>query len=128
MISWPGKNFTDAEEESAEALLERASVQLSSMLRRREVEIDPSDEEQAVNLGTVACNMVRRAMQNKYDGVASFAQSVGSTNVSINYRESDGSFYVSDYEKDLLGISGRGGFRMLRAAIHKPDGTPVDGW
>lgn len=125
---WPGKEFTFAEEEAAEALLKRASAQLSAMLSRHGVEVDTSDEEQMLNLLSVVCNMVRRSMSQGYEGVASFAQSVGSTNVSVNYRDNDGSFYISKQEQELLGISGRGGFRMLRAAIHNPDGSLVQGW
>lgn len=128
LSGWPGKTFTEAEEDSAETLLDRASAQLSSMLKQHGVAIDPEDEEQALNLLSVTCNMVRRSMSQGYDGVSSFAQTVGSTNVSVNYRENDGSFYVSKSEKELLGVSGRGGFRMLRAAIHNPDGSLVDGW
>ncbi len=128
LAGWPGKTFTQAEEESAEARLERASAQLSSMLKRHGVTVDTSDEEQMLNLLTVTCNMVRRSMSQGFDGVSSFAQSVGSTNVSVNYRENDGGFRVLPSEKELLGISGRGGFRMLRAAIHNPDGSLVDGW
>lgn len=128
LAGWPGKTLSDAESESAEVLLERASAQLSATLRRHGVEIDPEDGEQALNLLSVTCNMVRRSMSQGYEGVASFAQSVGSTNVSVNYRENDGGFYISKSDKELLGISGRGGFSMLRAAIHGPDGTMVDGW
>ena len=128
LAGWPGKTLSSDEEDSVAVLLDRASAQLSAMLKQHGVEIDPMDDEQAQNLLSVTCNMVKRALSNGYDGVASFAQSVGSTNVSINYRDNDYSFYVSKSEKDLLGISGRGGFTMLRAAIHASDGSLVDGW
>ena len=128
LAGWPGKELSAQEHYSVSVLLGRASAQLSATLRRHGVEVDPDDEEQAENLLSVTCNMVRRSMSRGYDGVASFAQSVGDTNVSVNYRENDGSFFISKSERELLGISGRGGLRMLRPAIRKPDGTPAEGW
>lgn len=119
----------DVSDEQAEVLLERASAQLATLLARHGIEVDPSDEVQATNLCTVTCSMVLRSISDgKAEGVSNFAQTIGSTNVSVTYRASDGSFYLSKSDKELLGISGRGGFRMLRSAIRNPDGTPAEGW
>ena len=129
LAGWPGKTLTDAEVDAAEVLLDRASAQLSAMLRKHGIAIDANDGEQAMNLLSVCCNMVRRSMSNpSADGVASFAQSVGSTNVSVQYRDPDGGFYIKPQEKELLGISGRGGMKVLRMAIHDQDGALVEGW
>lgn len=126
---WAGwSKLSDADQARAETVLKRASAYLSQKLAKRHIAIDPADEMQAMNLCTIACNMVRRTMSPDYDGVRSFAQSVGSTNVSINYRENDGGFYLTKDEKELLGITTRGKAFMLRPAIHNPDGTLVDGW
>lgn len=126
---WPGwQKLTDDERATADTMLKRASAQLDTMLARHRVKVDESDATQAMNLCAVCCNMVRRAMSPSYEGVQSFAQSVGSTNVSINYRPNDGSFKLTRDEEDLLGLTGRGKAFMLRPAIHNPDGSPVDGW
>ena len=110
-------------------LLERASARLSALLDRHGVEIDEEDDVQATNLKSVTCNMVRRSLNGpSADGVASIAQGIGSTNVSVSYRDPDGSFYLSRSDRELLGISGRGGFRMLRPSIRNADGTPAEGW
>ena len=124
-----GGRTLDIDDEAAAVLLQRASAHLAALMRRHGVEVDPDDEVQEINLKSVVCNMVFRAVANgSAEGIASVAQSIGSTNVSVSYRDPDGSFYLSRSDKDLLGISGRGGFRMLRAAIRNPDGTPAEGW
>lgn len=128
LAGWPGKTFTESEEATAAVLLERAGAQLSSMLARHGVEVDPEDGEQAMNLLSTSCNMVRRAMAQPGAGVASFAQSIGSTNVSVNYRENAGELYLTQAEKDALGIAGRGGLKQLRTSIRRPDGSPAGGW
>ena len=126
MAGW--RELSDEEQVLADTMLERASANLAWRLQRHGVAIDPCDEIQATNLVTVTCNMVRRAMPSDYDGVSTLAQSVGSTNISVNLRENDGSFKLTRDERDMLGISGRGKMLTLRAAIHAPDGTPVSGW
>ena len=119
----------DVSDEAAGELLTRASAQLRTLLKRHGIAIDAEDETQSINLRTVTCSMVMRSIASgKSDGISNFAQSVGSTNVSVTYRDPDGSFYLSKSDKELLGISGRGGFRMLRPSIRNMDGTPVEGW
>ena len=122
------KELSEAEEARATVLLDRASAQLAGLLAKHGVAIDPSDRIQHMNLVSVTCNMVKRAMSNGYENVTSFAQSVGSTNISVNYRDSDGAFYISKSEREVLGITGRGRMLVLRTAIHTPDGSLVDGW
>lgn len=126
---WAGwVKLSEDEQAMAPVVLQRASAYLVQKLEKRHIAIDPSDAMQAMNLLTVTCNLVRRTMSPDYDGVRSFAQSIGSTNVSISYRDNDGGFYLTKDEKELLGISARGKAFMLRPAIHKADGTLVDGW
>lgn len=122
------RELTEEELAMAPTMLDRASAQLAWRLDKHGVEIDPCDEVQATNLVAVTCNMVRRAMPSGYDGFKTLAQSVGSTNVSLTLKDSDGSFFITRDEKDMLGISGRGKLVMLRPAIRNPDGTPVEGW
>ena len=119
----------DADQGAAGVLIERASAHLWALLAKHRIDVDDGDEVQATNLKAVCCNMVFRALQHgKMDGVASVAQSIGSTNVSVSYRDPDGSFFLSRSDKELLGIAGSRGHRSVRAAIHAPDGSLVDGW
>ena len=124
-----GGRTLDVTAEAAGVLLERASACLWALLSRHGVEVDPEDEVQVTNLRAVCCNMVMRSLSaGSFEGLSSVAQTVGSTNVQVSYREPDGSFYLSRSDKELLGIGGRGGGRMLRASIRRPDGTPAEGW
>ena len=126
---WQHLHGTDISREVAETLLTRASAYISALLANRGIAIDPEDEVQKTNLTTVTCSLVRRSLMDlDKSNISSIAQSVGSTNVSISYRQQDGSFYLSDADKLLLGIKGNGKAKMLRAAIHNPDGSLVEGW
>jgi hypothetical protein len=103
------RTLKDAEQDVAETLLLRASAYLIMRLTRKHIEIDPDDEVQALNLQTVTCNLVRRAMVSAAaDGIAQVQQSIGSTNASVQIYNPDGAFYLSKQDADLLGITGAG--------------------
>jgi hypothetical protein len=103
------RTLKDAEQDVAETLLLRASAYLITRLTRKHIEIDPDDEVQALNLQTVTCNLVRRAMVSAAaDGIAQVQQSIGSTNASVQIYNPDGAFYLSKQDADLLGITGAG--------------------
>jgi hypothetical protein len=103
------RTLKDAEQDVAETLLLRASAYLITRLTRKHIEIDPDDEVQALNLQTVTCNLVRRAMASAAaDGIAQVQQSIGSTNASVQIYNPDGAFYLSKQDADLLGITGAG--------------------
>jgi hypothetical protein len=103
------RTLKDAEQDVAETLLLRASAYLIMRLTRKHIEIDPDDEVQALNLQTVTCNLVRRAMASAAaDGIAQVSQSIGSTNASVQIYNPDGAFYLSKQDADLLGITGAG--------------------
>ena len=126
---WKSLDDIDIDEETAETLLTRASAYLATFLGNRGIVIDLDNEIQKTNLCSVTCSIVRRSLNEpNADGIASIAQSIGSTNVSVNYRAQDGSFYLSEADKELLGIKSRGKYRSMRAAIHNADGTLVEGW
>lgn len=126
LAGWPG--HPDIDDETAETLLLRATAQLTALLSRHHVGIDPEDEVQRVNLTGAVCSMVRGSMAQPYEGVASISQGIGSTSASVSFANPDGGFYVSKHWRDLLGISGGGKVRQVRAAVHNPDGTPAEGW
>ncbi len=102
-LGW--RTLTAAEQAVAGELLERATAQLASLLSTHGIEVDPTDEIQAVNLKAVTCNMVRRAMNSGGpDGLASASQTIGSTVASVQWANPDGAFYLSKTDKQSLGI------------------------
>lgn len=107
-LGW--RALSEAELVVAEELLLRASAQLSAILANHCREVDPDDDVQAMNLKTVACNMVRRSMNagGSYDGASSVSQTVGSTVASVQWANPDGAFYLSRSDKESLGIAGVG--------------------
>lgn len=99
----------DAERGVAETLLLRATAQLCGLLAGSGIEVDPEDELQALNLQTVACNMVRRSMSSSAaDGISQVSQSIGSTSASVQVYNPDGAFFLSKMDKDILGLTDGG--------------------
>ena len=126
---WMHLHGSGVSRDVAETMLKRASAYVYTLLANRGIAIDPDDEVQRTNLMSVTCSLVRRSLTDMdKSNISSIAQSVGSTNVSISYRQQDGSFYLTDADKLLLGLKGKGKAKMLRAAIHNADGTEVEGW
>ena len=126
-----GRSLSDegVSDEAANTLIERVSAFLAQMLSDHGISVDPCDEIQQTNLTTVTCYIVwDEISKRKTPDFSSLSQSVGSTNVSFSLREKSTGFYVPPDYRTLLGIRSRGGFKSLRVAIHKPDGTLVDGW
>lgn len=108
------RTLTAAETARAAELLDRATGFVAAKLRSRGADADTSDELQALNLRTVCCNVVRRAMSSGGDGVASMTQAVGSTSASVSWSNPDGAFYLTKSEREMLGISGgRAGWAAL---------------
>lgn len=108
MAGW--RVLSAPEQDVASTLLLRATAYVTSMLTRRGVTIDQADEVQAENLKTVTCNVVKRAMSSgAVSGMGQASQAIGSTNVSVQYSNPDGSFYLSHGDKELLGLTGNGG-------------------
>lgn len=109
LAGWPNKTFTTSEQTAADALLLRASAYLMSKLSARGIEVDAGDELQALNLKTVTCNLVRRAMQSGgAEGISSAQQTIGSTAAQVTWSNPDGSFYLSALDKEILGLKGSG--------------------
>ena len=113
------RTLTSAEQDVAETLLLRASAYLTTKLNKRNIAIDPEDELQTINLNTVTCNMVRRAMASaSADGIAQMQQSIGSTSASVQIYNPDGAFFLSKQDAELLGLrdGGRIGWAPLGGA------------
>ena len=117
--------LSEAEEEVAETLLKRASAQLLTLMDRRGVPIDVSDEVQMINLETVTCNVVRRVLDGM-GGVQSASQGIGSTNASITLVNPDMSLYLSKSDKDVLGLNGKSTYRAVKAHDWSDDGPRVN--
>ena len=104
-------------ETAANALLLRASARIAKMLRDRGIDIDPSDELQALNLKTVTVNMVRRSLlasQNDLLGVSQKSMAGGPYTESWSFSNPSGEMYMTKDERALLGIGGgRAGFSPL---------------
>ena len=115
--------------EAAETLIMRVTAYLSTRLAAHGIEVDPDDELQAMTLATVTCYIVwDEIAKQKGPDISSLSQSVGSANVSFSLAARTKGYYIPpEYEK-LLGIRSRGGVKVIRPAIHNPDGTLVDGW
>lgn len=115
--------------DAANTLIRRVTAFLSTLLAEHGIEVDESDELQAINLATVTCYIVwDEISKQKGPDFSSLSQSVGSTSVSLSMHEKSTGFFIPNEYKALLGIRGRGGFKMLRPAIRNPDGTPAEGW
>lgn len=110
LAGWPNKTLNESERTAASALLDRATAQLMAMLANKHVEIDPEDEIQSENLKTVAVNMVRRSMASgDNEGLAHMSQTIGSTVASVQFSNPSGAFYLSALDREILGLSGKGG-------------------
>jgi hypothetical protein len=107
---WPNKTLNESETAAANALLLRASAYVATKLAQRKVEIDPEDELQALNLKTVTVNVVRRSMSSgDSEGIASMSQTIGTTTASVQLSNPDGAFWLSQLDKEVLGLAGSGG-------------------
>ena len=122
------KPLTETEQGIAGELLLRATAQLSAMLAKHGIAVDDEDEIQAINLKTVTCNMVRRSMSaGDVEGLSSMSHSIGSTTASVQWRNPDGAFYLSKMDKEILGISGKSGYRSVLARANGDAGEEL-GW
>lgn len=109
LAGWPNKTLNTSETTAANALLLRATAQLTAMLAKRGIEIDPTDEVQATNLKTVTVDMVRRALMasaNDTLGVSQKSMTGGPYTESWSFANPSGDMYVTKAERSLLGIGG----------------------
>lgn len=107
------RTLTDTETERAEVLLLRASGYILARLNAAGVEVDGDDELQVLNLCTVCCNLVQRAMGGGVEGVSQMSQTIGSTSASVTWSNPDARFFLTQADLDLLGIGSGGRFAWL---------------
>lgn len=95
--------LNEDEQARAEVLLEDAATYLDAL-----VSIDPDDEEQQKVLSRVSCSMVQRVMSSDTDtyGLASTSMSAGVYSQSMTFANPSGDFYLTGFEKQLLGVTG----------------------
>ena len=109
--SWANKRFNESERLAANELLERASAMIATLMQRRGVEIDETNELQAMNLKAVTVAVVRRTMAGgEFDGMQGATQTIGSTTASVQYFNNyGGALSLLPSEEKLLGIKSTGG-------------------
>lgn len=95
--------LSTTEQDRAEVLLDDAAVYLSAL-----VTVDADDTEQEAILKTVSCSMVQRVMSADVDtfGLSQTSMTAGSYTQSMTFANPSGDFYLTGFEKRLLGISG----------------------
>ncbi|WP_065962846.1 Gp19/Gp15/Gp42 family protein [Curtobacterium sp. UCD-KPL2560] len=108
--------LTEAERDTAEVLLEDASVEVRSALARSGVTVVDAD---AAKL--VVCGMVKRSMiaGDTAAGVTTTQETTGPFSRSFTYSNPTGDLYMTKREKQLLGLG-------LQTAFTIPMGS-VDG-
>lgn len=95
--------LSETERSKAEVLLEDASAYLSALVCP-----DPNCDGQTNILRTVTCSMARRSMSSEMDayGLSSMQITAGPYSQSVSYANPSGDFYLTGFEKKLLGIGG----------------------
>jgi hypothetical protein len=67
--------------------------------------------------------MVRRSMSSgDVDGISQMSQTIGSTTASVQWSNPSGAFYLSQLDKETLGLAGnngRAGFATLSGAHNR---------
>lgn len=98
--------LSDIEKDRAETLLLDASAIIATMCARSGIDIDDTDELQALNLKAISCEMVKRAMLSPVDQapMSQFSQTAGSYTESGTFVNPTGDLYLTANEKKRLGI------------------------
>ena len=98
--------LSDIEKTRAETLLMDASVIIATMCAQSGIEIDATDELQALTISSITCEMVKRAMLSPVDQapLKQFSQTAGSYSESGTYVNPTGDLYMTSDEKKRLGI------------------------
>ena len=105
----------DQSQARVEALLEDATALIGKNMADAGVDIDPDDAVQAVNLKSVTCAVVARALApgNGMFGVTSLTQMAGPIQQSTSYANPTGDLYLTSGEKNRLGISTARGVQLF---------------
>ncbi len=103
--------LTEAERATAEVLLQDASVEVRSALKRGGVDTDDVDTDAAK---IVVCGMVKRSMiaGDNSPGVTTAQETTGPFSRSFTYANPTGDLYMTKREKQLLGIGLQSAFTI----------------
>lgn len=104
--------LTEAEKTTAEVLLQDASVEVRSALKR--AGIDTTDDFDADAAKIVVCGMVKRSMiaGDNSPGVTTAQETAGPFSRSFTYANPTGDLYMTKREKQLLGIGLQAAFTI----------------
>ena len=109
------RTLSEAEVPKATALLDDASAILVA-----QVDVDPTDEQQATLLKVVCCSMVTRSMvasESDVYGISQLDYGMGPFSQAAHFSNPNGDLYLTAQERQLLGI-GSGGYVIdLRAQV-----------
>ena len=109
------RTLSEAEVSKATALLDDASAILVA-----QVDVDPTDEQQATLLKVVCCSMVTRSMvasESDVYGISQLDYGMGPFSQAAHFSNPNGDLYLTAQERQLLGI-GSGGYVIdLRAQV-----------
>ena len=110
--------ITDAEQERAQVLLERASALIASLLETSGIDFQDPREPFATNLVSVTCNVARRALSAGIDTppASQYTQSAVGYSETYSFSNPHGDLYLTANEKRSLGI-GRGRIRSIPPKI-----------
>ena len=107
--------LSDTEMRKATALLDDASAILVA-----QVDVDPTDEQQATLLKVVCCSMVTRSMvasESDVYGVSQLDYGMGPFSQAAHFSNPNGDLYLTAQERQLLGIGSGGYIIDLRAQV-----------
>lgn len=106
---WPDKDFTSAEQATAEVLLADAAVIIDAACPCSD---GPTEAQEAQRL-MVSCAMVKRAMAVPGGlGVNSVQQGAGPYQETVTYANPSGNLYLTKDERKLLGCGGQVAFTV----------------
>ena len=107
------RTLSEAEVSKATALLDDASAILVA-----QVDVDPTDEQQATLLKVVCCSMVTRSMvasESDVYGISQLDYGMGPFSQAAHFSNPNGDLYLTAQERQLLGIGSGGYIIDLRA-------------
>lgn len=119
------RTLSAEEKARAETLLGDGTAFIASRLAKAGVRVDRGNEEQAANLKSVCCAMVRRSMDvpDGMSGVSQFAQAAGPYSSSASYANPHADLYLTGNEQKLIGLK-----RMRAGSIRPEIGVADDTW
>lgn len=110
--------LSPAEKDTATVLLEDASVEVRSVLRRAGIDYEaPAFDEDAAKI--VVCGMVKRGMvaADSTPGVTTEQETTGPFSRSFTYANPTGDLYMTKRERQLLGLGFQTAFTIPMGSV-----------